>query len=106
MGCPQELYDRLDCIGEELTPEENAIVNFYEIVGDFSMALVIYRVDHVLAQKELAKKLGISKWKLSRMEAGAYDISVEKMVNIATKLGFEVSVMFQKKKENKNVHNC
>ena len=61
------------------------------------MAIVDYRVDNELTEKELAKKLGASRQKLGKYESGNYDITVAEINNICNVIGYKFNISLEKK---------
>jgi transcriptional regulator with XRE-family HTH domain len=68
----------------------------YDIYYNISKAIFKYRVNENLTQKALATKLGITQAMVSKLESGIYNYTIEQLWKIATKLGFDFDIRFQK----------
>lgn len=85
-------FDAIDDIFGELSPEETIEKNYYDILGDISIALVEYRIKHSLDQKQLSEKLGITQSILSKYESGDCNISIKDLNKLCGKLGFSLKL--------------
>ena len=82
---------------QELNQLFDNSLNSYELKTTFllskiSGALVKYRLDHQMTQKEFAKKLGISQAMVSKIESEEYNFTIGKLVEICDKLGLSFNV--------------
>jgi DNA-binding XRE family transcriptional regulator len=65
-----------------------------ELIGvmtDIAAALINYRADNSLSQKELAEKLECSQAMVSKIESGDYNFTLRKLFDVVNKLGGRVS---------------
>jgi transcriptional regulator with XRE-family HTH domain len=73
--------------------------SLYDIFYKISNSIFKYRIDGELSQKRLADKLGITQAMVSKLESGIYNYTIEQLWKIATKLGFEFDILFQKQND-------
>jgi transcriptional regulator with XRE-family HTH domain len=59
---------------------------------EFAVALIRYRADEKLSQRELAERLGVSQPRVNKLESGDHNPSVETIINAAKKLGIEFAI--------------
>lgn len=62
------------------------------VMTDISAALINYRADNSLSQKELAEKLECSQAMVSKIESGDYNFTIRKLFDVVNKLGGRVSL--------------
>ncbi len=91
----KDLLSFLDNLAAPDTPEDIAACTYSDIIDDFSMALVDYRIHHNLSQVELAKRLSISQTMVSQYESGARNISLNTLCTLMAKLGKKVVLSFE-----------
>jgi DNA-binding XRE family transcriptional regulator len=70
---------------ERLTPRYNTI-----------RALVAARIEAEISQAELARRMGVSRAVVSRLESGEHDPKLDTLVKAAGAIGCEVDVRFVK----------
>jgi transcriptional regulator with XRE-family HTH domain len=57
-----------------------------------AVAIVRYRVEHELSQRELAERLGIKQPQVARLELGEVNPSIDTLLRVASKLGIEFTI--------------
>jgi ribosome-binding protein aMBF1 (putative translation factor) len=67
-------------------------LNLIGVMTDISAALINYRADKSLSQKELAEKLECSQAMISKIESGDYNFTIRKLFDVVNKLGGRVSL--------------
>ena len=67
-------------------------LNLIGVMTDISAALINYRADKSLSQKELAEKLECSQAMISKIESGDYNFTIRKLFDVVNKLGCRVSL--------------
>ncbi|PNE19830.1 hypothetical protein V511_11910 [Mesotoga sp. Brook.08.YT.4.2.5.1] len=67
-------------------------LNLIGVMTDISAALINYRADNSLSQKELAEKLECSQAMISKIESGDYNFTIRKLFDVVNKLGGRVSL--------------
>ena len=67
-------------------------LNLIGVMTDISAALINYRADKSLSQKELAEKLECSQAMVSKIESGDYNFTIRKLFDVVNKLGGRVSL--------------
>lgn len=87
-------FEAVDEIFGELTPEQRVEYDFYNILGDFSVALVRYRMSRHLDQGQLGKLLGVSRNMISRYESGHCNLTIRRMNEICQTLGITLEIKF------------
>ncbi len=55
----------------------------------FSIALLRYRADNDLNQRQLAKRLGVSQPRVVKLEAGEHNPEIDTVINAVRRLGIE-----------------
>lgn len=91
----KDLMSFLDTLPEAQDPEEQAICNYSDLIDEFSLMLVQYRMQYKLTQQELAEKLSISQTMVSQYERGARNISLSTLCDLVSKLGMKVSLTYK-----------
>lgn len=56
---------------------------------EFATALLRYRVEHKLNQRELAKRLGVSQPRIVKLESGEHNPGVDTIINAVRRLDIE-----------------
>jgi transcriptional regulator with XRE-family HTH domain len=56
---------------------------------EFAAALLRYRAEHKLSQRDLAKKLGVSQPRIVKLESGEHNPEVDTIINAVRRLGIE-----------------
>ena len=95
----ENFRNAFDCVNEifgELSEEQKVEYNYYNILNDFSIALVEYRMAHSLTQKGLGKILDISTQMVCRYESGDENMTIKRMNEICGMLGIVMEVTFVK----------
>jgi transcriptional regulator with XRE-family HTH domain len=91
----------LDQLNAQTLPaDEQAIVNFYQASGDFSVAMINYRADHSLNQNELADVLNTTQSNISRYESGVHNFTLKTLLSLAAKMDINVNICVDKKHES------
>jgi transcriptional regulator with XRE-family HTH domain len=57
-----------------------------------AVAIVRYRSDHELSQRELAERLGMKQPQVARLELGEVNPSMESLKRISARLGIEITI--------------
>ncbi len=82
------LIDPDDLLAEELkNPEFRERWERTALARAVAVALVKYRADHDLSQKQLAQRLGMPKSQIGRLEVGEHNPSVEMLHRLARGMG-------------------
>ena len=72
-------------ISEDMS-EIDGILEFEEVLFTISKAIINYRKENHLTQKELAKKLKVNQTMISKLESGDYNPTFKTIYNISRKL--------------------
>jgi DNA-binding XRE family transcriptional regulator len=56
---------------------------------EFATALLRYRAEHELSQRDLAKRLGVSQPRIVKLESGDHNPGVDTIINAVRRLGIE-----------------
>jgi DNA-binding XRE family transcriptional regulator len=56
---------------------------------EFSMALLRYRADNDLNQRQLADRLGVSQPRIVKLESGEHNPAIDTIINAVRRLGIE-----------------
>jgi DNA-binding XRE family transcriptional regulator len=59
---------------------------------EFSVALLRYRAEKELTQRELAKQLGVSQPRVVKLESGEHNPEIDTIINAARRLGIEFAL--------------
>lgn len=73
------------------------------ILVDIASAIILYRVENNLSQKELAKKLDMTQAMISKLESGDYNPTVKMLVEISNKLDLIFNLEFGSKNTEQKV---
>jgi transcriptional regulator with XRE-family HTH domain len=57
-----------------------------------AVAIVRYRAEHDLSQRELAERLGMKQPQVARLELGEVNPSMETLMRVSAQLGIEVTI--------------
>ena len=57
-----------------------------------AVAIVRYRADHDLSQRELAERLGMKQPQVARLEIGEVNPSMETLMRVSAQLGIEFTI--------------
>lgn len=57
-----------------------------------ALAIVRYRADHDLSQRELAERLGMKQPQVARLELGEVNPSMETLMRVSSQLGIEFTI--------------
>jgi DNA-binding XRE family transcriptional regulator len=57
-----------------------------------SIALLRYRADKDLTQRELAAELGVSQPRVAKLESGEHNPSIDTIINVVKRLGIEFAL--------------
>jgi transcriptional regulator with XRE-family HTH domain len=57
-----------------------------------ALAIVRYRADHDLSQRELAERLGMKQPQVARLELGEVNPSMETLMRVSAQLGIEFTI--------------
>lgn len=88
----QKIIDYLPKVEYE---EHLKLANLYEIYYEISVAIVEYRKNNSLSQKDLAKKLDTTVAWIKKFESGDYQYTIEQLNNIATALNLKFEIQFK-----------
>ena len=90
---PEPLFRRDSELLLELADDDTRLeLNLISVMTDIAAALINYRVENALSQKELAKRLECSQAMVSKIESGDYNFTIKKLFDIVNKLNGHVSV--------------
>ena len=67
----------------------------YDIYYRISTAIFDYRIKRNLTKMELAKRLGVTRAMVSKLESGDYNYSVEQLWKISQKLGLKLTISLE-----------
>jgi len=90
---PEPLFRRDSELLLELADDDTRLeLSLLRVMTDIAAALINYRVENALSQKELAKRLECSQAMVSKIESGDYNFTIKKLFDIVNKLNGHVSV--------------
>jgi len=90
---PEPLFKRdSELLLESADDDTRFELNLIGVMTDISAALINYRADKSLSQKELAEKLECSQAMVSKIESGDYNFTIRKLFDVVNKLGCRVSL--------------
>ncbi len=91
-----EKKDSLNSTFENLAEDDETrwIYNAQRQLNKFACELVTFRIDKGWNQKELADYLGVSQSTLTEYENGNYNISIDTLNRLASKIGLNVDICF------------
>ena len=90
---PEPLFKRdSDLLLESADDDTRFELKLIGVMTDISAALINYRADNSLSQKELAEKLECSQAMVSKIESGDYNFTIRKLFDVVNKLGGRVSL--------------
>ncbi len=88
----------------ELADDDTRLeLNLLSVMTDIAAALINYRVENALSQKELAKRLECSQAMVSKIESGDYNFTIRKLFDIVNKLNGHVSVRIDFSDDNSDL---
>lgn len=67
---------------------------YYELSYQLATYIFDYRIKNKMSQTEFAKKLGIKQAMVSKLESGHYNISLENLSNVMSKLNTKIEINF------------
>jgi transcriptional regulator with XRE-family HTH domain len=73
-------------------PEFRAAWERTALARAVAVAVVRYRAEHGLSQRELAQRLGIKQPQVARLELGEVNPSVDTLMRLAAGLGIEITI--------------
>ena len=95
---PWVIFDDID----EETEEE---FELSDILVDIACKIINYRLDNNITQKELADRLNITQAMVSKLESGEYNLSIEFLFKISSKLGWRFQLTIEGNNTNKLSYN-
>jgi transcriptional regulator with XRE-family HTH domain len=89
-----EMKTNDELIAEQLRadPEFRAEWERTALARGVAVAIVRYRADHDLSQRELAERLGMKQPQVARLELGEVNPSINTMMRISAQLGIEFTI--------------
>ena len=88
-----ELKTNDEILQEELQdPEFRAEWERTALARAVALAIVRYRGDHGLSQRDLAKRLGMKQPQVARLELGEVNPSMETLMRVSGQLGIEFTI--------------
>ena len=89
-----EMKTNDEVIAEQLRtdPEFRAEWERTALARAVALAIVRYRADHGLSQRELAERLGMKQPQVARLELGVVNPTIETLERISTQLNLEVAI--------------
>jgi transcriptional regulator with XRE-family HTH domain len=89
-----EMKTNDELIAEQLRtdPEFRAEWERTALARAVALAIVRYRGDHDLSQRELAERLGMKQPQVARLELGEVNPSMETLMRISARLGIEFTI--------------
>ncbi|NLT44007.1 MAG: helix-turn-helix domain-containing protein [Thermotogaceae bacterium] len=101
---PEPLFRRDSELLLELADDDTRLeLNLLSVMTDIAAALINYRVENALSQKELAKRLECSQAMVSKIESGDYNFTIRKLFDIVNKLNGHVSVRIDFSDDNSDL---
>lgn len=101
---PEPLFRRDSELLLELADDDTRLeLNLLSVMTDIAAALINYRVENTLSQKELAKRLECSQAMVSKIESGDYNFTIRKLFDIVNKLNGHVSVRIDFSDDNSDL---
>jgi len=101
---PEPLFRRDSELLLELADDDTRLeLNLISVMTDIAAALINYRVENALSQKELAKRLECSQAMVSKIESGDYNFTIKKLFDIVNKLNGHVSVRIDFSDDNSDL---
>jgi ribosome-binding protein aMBF1 (putative translation factor) len=89
-----EMKTNEELIAEQLRtdPEFRAEWERTKLARAVAVAIVRYRAEHELSQRELAERLGMKQPQVARLELGEVNPSIETLMRLASELRIEFSI--------------
>jgi transcriptional regulator with XRE-family HTH domain len=89
-----EMKTNDELIAEQLRtdPEFRAEWERTALARAVALAIVRYRGDHDLSQRELAERLGMKQPQVARLEVGEVNPSIDTLMRISAQLGIEFTI--------------
>ncbi len=89
-----EIRTNDELIAEQLRtdPEFRAEWERTAVARAVALAIVRYRAEHDLSQRELAERLGMKQPQVARLELGEVNPSIDTLLRVASKLGIEFTI--------------
>ena len=89
-----EMKTNDELIAEQLRtdPEFRAEWERTALARAVAVAIVRYRADHDLSQRELAQRLGMKQPQVARLELGEVNPSIDTLMRISSQLGIEFTI--------------
>lgn len=89
-----EMKTNEELIAEHLRtdPEFRAEWERTALARAVAVAIVRYRSDHDLSQRELAERLGMKQPQVARLELGEVNPSIETLMRMSSRLGMEFTI--------------
>lgn len=101
---PEPLFRRDSELLLELADDDTRLeLSLLRVMTDIAAALINYRVENALSQKELAKRLECSQAMVSKIESGDYNFTIKKLFDIVNKLNGHVSVRIDFSDDNSDL---
>jgi len=91
----KSLYEYLDTLPEPMSPQEQGMVAYSNMIDEISMALIEYRMQNNLNQSQLAKELKCSQSLISAYENGERNISIAKLCQLMAGIGKRASLKLE-----------
>jgi len=89
---PEPLFKRDNELLLESADDDTRLeLSLLRVMTDIAAALINYRADNALSQKELAERLECSQAMVSKIESGDYNFTIRKLFDVVNKLGGRVS---------------
>jgi transcriptional regulator with XRE-family HTH domain len=89
-----EMKTNDELIAEQLRtdPEFRAVWERTALARAVAVAIVRYRVEHDVSQRELAKRLGMKQPQVARLELGEVNPSIDTLMRVSSRLGIEFTI--------------
>jgi transcriptional regulator with XRE-family HTH domain len=83
-----------ELLGEEQARDPEFAAEWQRLAParEFAVALIQYRADEKLSQRELAERLGVSQPRVNKLESGDHNPSVDTIINAVRRLGIEFAI--------------
>ena len=84
----------IESLEEMLLVEERVVFELDDLLLEFSMMVLNYRVAKGLSQKQLAEHLGVSQAMVAKYESGNFNPSLKTIWEVSRKMGMKVQLGF------------
>jgi DNA-binding XRE family transcriptional regulator len=75
---------------KQIEEDFKELLEYDDTLSNVACRIIHYRIDNNLTQKQLAKILGVSKSRVSKLEDNNYNFTIAELWDIGKRLGFGV----------------